>query len=89
MVAQVCNLVQTMTMGAQRMFLNQEHMFPTEYNEGAWVLDTGVTNHMTGCRESLASLDESMRGAVRFGDGSMVEIHGISAVMIARKNQDH
>lgn len=64
-------------------------MLPVEYNNGAWVLDTGATNHMTGCRESLASLDESMRGVVRFGDGSMVEIHGIGAVTIVGKNQDH
>jgi hypothetical protein len=49
------------------------------------VLDTGATNHMTGCRESLASLDETMHGAVRFGDGPMVEIHGIGAVTIAGK----
>ena len=44
---------------------------------------------MTGCREALASLDKSVRGAVRFGDGSTVEIHGISAVTIAGKNNEH
>jgi len=44
---------------------------------------------MTGCREVLASLDKFMRGAVCFGDGSTVEIHGIGAVTIARKNDEH
>jgi hypothetical protein len=40
---------------------------------------------MTGYREALASLDESVRGAVRFGDGSTVEIQGIGAVALNGK----
>jgi hypothetical protein len=44
---------------------------------------------MTGCRASLTNLDESVRGAVRFGDGSKVEICGIGAVTISSKNSDH
>jgi hypothetical protein len=44
---------------------------------------------MTGCRESLATLDETVRGAVRFRDGLKVEIHRIGAVTIIEKNQDH
>ncbi|CAD6339849.1 unnamed protein product [Miscanthus lutarioriparius] len=66
-----------------------EHVFPTEYNEGTWVLDMGAMNHMTGCRALMATLDESVRGAVRFGDGSTMEIHDIGAVAIAEKNNDH
>jgi hypothetical protein len=89
MMAQVCNVVWTATPSTQHVFLNQERVFSVEYGEGAWVLDTGATNHMTGCRESLATLNESVRGTVRFGDGSTVEIHGIGAVRIAGKNQDH
>lgn len=68
------------------LFLNQERVFPTKYNEGTCVLDTGATNHMTGCRSSLTSLDDSVRGAMKFGDGSTVEIHGVGAVTIAGKN---
>ena len=44
---------------------------------------------MTGCIASLSNLDESVRGAVRFGDGSKVEICGIGAVTITGKNQEH
>ena len=89
LVAQVCDVVRAATSRAQRVFLSQERVFPAEHEEGAWVLDTGATNHMTGCREALASLDDSVRGAVRFGDGSMVEIHGLGAVTLAGKNSDH
>jgi transposase InsO family protein len=44
---------------------------------------------MTGCQEALTSLNESVRGAVRFGDGSTVDIHGIGAVAIAGREQEH
>jgi hypothetical protein len=44
---------------------------------------------MTGSRESLTNLDESVHGAVRFGDGSKVEICGIGAVTIAGRVHDH
>jgi hypothetical protein len=61
-------------------------MFPADYHEGAWVLDTGATNHMTGCRALLETFDETVCGAVCFGDGSMVEICGIGAMTIAGRN---
>lgn len=89
MVAHVCNIKRLSTPVTQHVFLNQERVFPAEYHEGAWVLDTGATNHMTGRREAMATLDEMVQGAVKFGDGSTVEIHGIGAVTIAGKNNDH
>jgi hypothetical protein len=89
LVARVCNVVRTEARTTQQVFLNQERVFPSSFDAGAWVLDTGATNHMTGCREALASLDESVKGAVQFGDGSMVVICGVGAVTIAGKNQEH
>jgi hypothetical protein len=89
MVAQVCTVVKTQISGLQRVLLNQERVFPTEYEEGAWILDTGATDHMTGCRETLVTLDESVHGAVRFGDGSTVEIQGMGAVAITGKYKEH
>jgi len=89
LVAQVCNVVRTTAVGGNNVFLNQERVFPSTYDVRTWVLDTGATNHMTGCRESLASLDESAKGVVRFGDGSRVEICEMGAVTIAGKHTDH
>ena len=89
MVAQVCNVVRTSEAGLQGVFLNQDRVFPGSYVDGAWVLDTGATNHMTGSREALATLDGTVRGAVRFGDGSTVQIQGIGAVTIAGNAGEH
>ena len=89
LVAQVCSVVKAPSVSAQKVFLNQERVFPTEYHEGAWILDTGATNHMTGCREALVSLDKFVRGAVRFGDGSTVEIQGVGAVALTGKHDEH
>ena len=66
-----------------------EESDPRSYNEGTWVLDTWATTHMTRYRSSLSSLDESVRGAMRFGDRCKMEIHGIDAMTIASKDQDH
>ena len=37
-----------------------------------WYLDTGVTNHMSGCRNFFCNLDESTTGFVKFGDNSRI-----------------
>jgi hypothetical protein len=89
LVASVCNIERSSVSGARGLFLNQERVFPAKFDEGAWVLDTGATNHMIGCRSSLADLDETIRGAVRFGDGSTVEICGVGAVTMAGRNKEH
>jgi hypothetical protein len=89
LVAQVCSVARTPCLRTSSVFLNQDRVFPPENKEGTWILDTGATNHMTGCWDALASLDESVRGAVRFGDGSMVEIQGIRAVTLAGRQDEH
>jgi hypothetical protein len=71
--------------------LNEKKVFPAESDDDkdAWVLDTGASNHMTGRREALVSLDTTVRGTVRFGDGSLVEIEGIGSVMLQTKTKGH
>jgi len=40
LVAQVCNLVRTTGVATPQVFLNQERVIPSKYEEGSWVLDT-------------------------------------------------
>lgn len=88
LMAQVCNVVRSTATTTQQVLLIRNMCFHHPMTP-AWVLDTGATNHITRCKESLTSLDETVKGAVRFGDGSKVEICGIRVVTIAEKNQDH
>jgi hypothetical protein len=75
--------------------LNEKKVHPRDADRGrdedqdAWVLDTGASNHMTGRREALTSLDTSVGGTVRFGDGSLVEIEGIGSVLLQTKQNGH
>ena len=66
-----------------------EKVVPIDVPEGVWVLDTGASNHMTGTRSVLSQLDRSVRGTVRFGDGSRVEIEGIGSVVVQGRHQEH
>ena len=74
---------------AQTVHLVENKVVPVECAGGVWVLDTGASNHMTGCREALAHLDEGVRGTVRFGYGSSVEIHGLGSMVIQGRQQEH
>jgi hypothetical protein len=48
-----------------------------------WCLDTGATHHMTGRQEFFTELDSDVRGSVKFGDASGVEIKGVDSVIFA------
>ena len=39
----------------QTVFLNEERVIPIDTNDDEWYLDTGVRNHMTGCKAALIS----------------------------------
>jgi hypothetical protein len=54
-----------------------------------WVLDTGATNHMTGCGSAFSELDRNIRGTVKFRDGSMVQIEGMGTILFQCKNGEH
>jgi len=60
-----------------------EKVIPVPVPDDQWVLDTGASNHMTGTRSMLSQLDTSVRGSVRFGDGSHVAIHGMGSVVMS------
>jgi hypothetical protein len=58
-------------------------------SEQRWYLDSGASNHMTGCRAAFSELDEKHGGSVRFGDGSQVQIRGRGTVLFRCKNSEH
>uniref|UniRef100_A0ACD5ZTS1 Uncharacterized protein n=1 Tax=Avena sativa TaxID=4498 RepID=A0ACD5ZTS1_AVESA len=71
----------TVAVGTQAVFLNEEKVVPVPAAAGVWYLDTGASSHMTGVRDAFVTLDESVKGSVRFGDGSLVEIGGKGNVL--------
>ena len=38
------------------------------------VLGHGANNHMIGCRDNFTELDGVVKGTVKFGDGSVIDI---------------
>jgi hypothetical protein len=53
-----------------------------------WCLDTGATHHMTGRREFFTELDSNVRGSVKFGDASSMEIKGVSSIIFAVESDE-
>ena len=54
-----------------------------------WCLDTRATHHMAGRRELFIELDSSVRGSVKFGDASGVEIKGVGSVTFTVVSGEH
>jgi hypothetical protein len=54
-----------------------------------WCLDTDATHHMTGRRKFFTELDSSVRGSVKFGDASGVEIKGADLVIFTAASGEH
>jgi hypothetical protein len=48
-----------------RVFTQFSEQEKTQYRQ--WVLDTGATNHMTGCRAAFSDLNRNIQSTVRFG----------------------
>ncbi|KAK1670210.1 hypothetical protein QYE76_058369 [Lolium multiflorum] len=75
--------------GTQFVYLNEERVIPTPSDGKRWFFDSGASNHMTGRLEMLTDVDSSVHGVVKFGDGSLVEIHGRGAVLFVDGNGEH
>jgi hypothetical protein len=45
-----------------------------------WVLDTGASNHMLGCRAAFSSINDETVGTVKFANGLVVSIEGQSSM---------
>jgi hypothetical protein len=57
-----------------------------ERDTGTWVLDTRVTNRMSGCRVAFTKINTMVLGIVHFGDDSVVRIEGRGTVVFMCKN---
>lgn len=65
---------------------NKDSKTKQELEANTWYLDNGASNHMTGHQEKFENLDRTMKGEVRFGDGSVVKIEGKGSIKILCKN---
>ena len=52
-------------------------------------LDTGATHHMIGRQEFFTELDSSVRGSIKFGDASSVEIKCVGSVIFTAMSSEH
>ena len=76
----------------ETVMMNEERVVPKligEQQKDAWYLDTGVSNHMSGCKELFTDLDDGVKGTVRFDDGSLVDIQGRGKVILQCKTGEH
>ncbi|BBG97239.1 hypothetical protein Prudu_006294, partial [Prunus dulcis] len=56
------------------------------FDQETWYVDTGCSNHMSGCKPSFVNLGESYRTNVSFGDMSIVIVMGKEKIQIRTKN---
>jgi hypothetical protein len=59
-----------------------------ERDAGTWVLDTGATNHMSGCRAAFTKIDMTVLGTVRFSDDLVARIEGCGTVVFVCKDDE-
>jgi hypothetical protein len=59
-----------------------------ECDTGTWVLDTGATNHISGCRTTFMKIDTMVLGTVCFGDDSVAWIEGHVTIVFVCKNNE-
>ncbi|XP_009124283.2 uncharacterized protein LOC103849223 [Brassica rapa] len=78
----------------EMVFLNEENVIPktlvqNKREDGMWYLDNGASNHMTGERSYFFEFNESIKGKVKFGDGSCVDINGKRSILFEAKTGEH
>ena len=72
------------------VFLNEQKVMPKKLEtdkkeDGVWYLDNGASNHMTGERSYFSEINENIKGKVKFGDGSFVDISGKGSILFETK----
>ncbi|XP_076886633.1 uncharacterized protein LOC143536554 [Bidens hawaiensis] len=51
-----------------------------------WFLDSGASNHMTGCKKGFTHLDESFKMVVKLGDKKELIVQGKGTIKIITQN---
>ena len=54
-----------------------------------WYLDSCAMHHMTGQCEFFSTLDSSVKGSVKFGAATTIEIKGVSSVIFNAMMGEH
>ncbi|XP_020254172.1 uncharacterized protein LOC109831249 [Asparagus officinalis] len=95
LLTEVCESLYMTQEEGEKMMFHEENMKPRLSSEelvfetDIWYLDTGASNHMTGCKKKFSDLDEKVCGRVKFGNGSIVEIQGSGTIMLQCQNGEH
>lgn len=87
LMIETCDLARTTEHSTEVIMLNEENIKPKlgtggELPRDLWYLDTGASNHMTGSKDVFTEMDSSVKGSVKFDDGSTVEIKGRGSVLL-------
>jgi hypothetical protein len=64
------------------------HLDKKERDAETWVLDTGGTNHMSGCWAAFTKLNTVVLDTVCFGDDLVARIKGHMTVVFVCKNNE-
>jgi hypothetical protein len=54
-----------------------------------WVLNSGATSHMTDSRSTFTELDSGIRGSMKFGGGSIIDIEGCGTILFVGNGGEH
>lgn len=91
LMAEACELIQSVPAPDEEVFLHEDKVVPKPSGTQSkdWYLDTGASNHMTGCMEKFAKIDMTVKGSVKFGDGTAVKIQGRGSVLLECFTGEH
>ncbi|CAH9140422.1 unnamed protein product [Cuscuta epithymum] len=83
LMIEICELTKS------QIINNEEARQESIKERSEWYLDTGASNHMTGDKGCFTNMDHTIKGKVRFGDGSIINIHGLGSVLFKCNNGEH
>ena len=75
------------------VYINEKNVQPNNLEANSdikdmWYFDNGASNHMTGNKSYFSELNKNVKGKVKFGDGSCVEIEGKGSILFQSKTYE-